>query len=150
MTMSIKKKFRSKLQIQKVFFVLSLWIKRESMAHHQMGAMSIDTINNMRKGGANQADINYAIATQNSMDPGDVRRHRAYINQYNPGDPFRPANNFVMHPTDYRFGTGVNSPQSIGAVLGTLPGPVFISGPAFPMHPAIAPHVTFGYPPAPF
>jgi len=118
---------------------------------YQANGLSATTIDNMRKGGASTADINFATQTQNSMDPRDVARHRTYINQYNPRDPFRSANNFVMHPQDFQFGPGANSPQAIGGVLGTLPGPVYISGPAFPLHPSMTPHVTFGgHPPMPY
>jgi hypothetical protein len=107
------------------------------------GAMSDKTIQKMEKGGATAEQINFARQTQMSMDPRHVVHHRALIDQYNPGDPWRQPNNFVMHPMNYQFGPGQLSPQYIGGMLSTLPQPVVMSGPQFPIHPAISPYIVF-------
>ena len=93
--------------------------------------------------GATPAQIDFAKQTQFSMDPRDVSIHRDYINQFNPQDPWRQPNNFVMHSSNYQFGPGQSSPQSIGTMLGTLPGQVQIAGPPFMLNPYISPHVVF-------
>jgi hypothetical protein len=115
-----------------------------------MNAVSIETIERMEKGGASQESINFARRTQNSMDPRDVAIHRGYINSYNPGDPWREPNNFVMHPTNYQFnvpGRPNTSPQYIGGMFSTLPGPVYINGPQimFPSNtgPYINPYIQY-------
>lgn len=108
------------------------------------GAMSNETIRNMKSRGASREQVDFAQRTQYSMDPRDVRLHRAYIEQYNSNDPWRHANNFVMHPLNYRFGQqGPTSQQEIGAMLGQLPGPVYMNGPYHQFHPAIAPHIVW-------
>jgi hypothetical protein len=66
------------------------------------------------------------------MDPRDVARHRKYIESYNPGDPWREPNNKVMYPANYQFNVPNRpntSPQFIGEMFSTLPGPVYINGP---------------------
>jgi len=107
------------------------------------GALSNKTIENMKNRGAPSEEIRYATQTQFSMDPNDVRVHRGYINQYNPSDPWKQPNNFVMHPNNYIFGGGQTSPQYIGGMLGTLPGPVYMSGPPQVFHPAINPYIVY-------
>lgn len=107
------------------------------------GALSNKTINNMKKQGASSADINFATHTQHSTDANDVARHREYINRYNGGDPYRELNNWVMHPQSYQYGYGSRSPQQIGMMMGQLPGPVYINGPSFGVHPAMSPYVQF-------
>lgn len=108
------------------------------------GALSAETIKKMKTGGASQAEISYAKKTKDSMNTMDLARHRAFIKQYNPHDPWRNANNFVMHPTDYAFGPyGPTSPQAIGGMLSQLPGPVYIAGPSFSLPGAISPYVVF-------
>lgn len=109
------------------------------------GCVSDKTISSMKARGASKQDITYAQETQYSMDANDVARHRAYINQYNRGDPWREPNNFIMHPDSYQFGSGHRSPQYIGQMFSTLPvGAVNIAGPQFHLHPQISPYVYFG------
>lgn len=110
---------------------------------NQTRCVSHKTIENMESGGAPQAHIDYARQTQNSMDPRDVVFHRKYIKDYNPQDPWREPNNFVLHPLDYKFGKGNSSPEYIGGMLGTLPDPVHMSCPETELHPAIQPYVVF-------
>lgn len=110
------------------------------------GALSSKTISRMERKGASNEDIAYAKQTQFSMDANDVARHRGYINQYNGYDPWREPNNFMLHPSNYQFGTsGHTSPQFIGGMLSTLPiGSVNINGPQFYVHPSMSPYVYFG------
>lgn len=105
--------------------------------------VSLKTISKMETGGANQEQIDYALATHNSTDPRDVIHHRAMINQYNPSDPWRQPNNFIMHPQDYTFRSGESSAESIGEFFSTLPAPVQFNGPSFYVHPSIQPYVVF-------
>lgn len=107
--------------------------------------LSNRTIENMRRGGASDKDIQFAVDTQWSTDARDVARHREYIVDYNPGDPWREPNNFILHPASYEFGSGRRSEQFIGDMFSQLPAPVVIHGPAFALHPALAPHVVFTY-----
>lgn len=98
----------------------------------------------MVKGGASQEEIDYVRRTQGSMDPRDVVRHRYFINEYNPGDPWRQPNNFVLHPQNYTYGPGRESPQYIGQMLSTLPiGSVNVQGPQFNLPSQIKPYVYF-------
>jgi hypothetical protein len=106
-------------------------------------AISRKTINKMENEGASDELIQFARDTKMSMDPRHISIHRTLINQYNPYDVWRQPNNFVMHPMDYQFGSGQSSPQYIGGMLSTLPQPVMIYGPVFPLHPAISPYVIF-------
>lgn len=108
------------------------------------GAISQSTIERMKSGGASSDQIGFAQDTMFSMDPSNVAIHRAYINDYNPSDPYRQANNFSMHPLNYQFGPGPTSPESIGNVLSTLPAPMRIAGPGFSLPVAISPYVNFG------
>ena len=78
------------------------------------------TIKNMEQRGASQNQIDWAKKTQYSTDARDVARHRELINKYNPGDPWREPNNFILHPDSYRFGSGNRSPEFIGGMFGTL------------------------------
>jgi hypothetical protein len=107
------------------------------------GAMSGKTIQKMERGGATVEEINFAKRTQMSMDPRDVIYHRDMINRFNPSDPWRQPNNYIMHPMNYQFGTGQLSPEYIGGMLSRLPEPVVMYGPQFPIHPAISPFVVF-------
>lgn len=105
--------------------------------------MSNKTIQRMETGGASEADVAFARNTQYSTDANDVARHREYINRYNGGDPYRELNNWVMHPQSYQYGYGARSPQQIGIMMSQLPGPVYLSGPSFTVHPAMSPYVQF-------
>jgi hypothetical protein len=107
------------------------------------GALSNKTIRKMEQKGASKADVEYARRTQFSMDRADVDVHRHYIKEYNPCDPWREPNNFVMHSRDYQFGQGNRSPQFIGGMLSTLPQPVYMAGPNYQFHPAVAPYIVF-------
>ena len=69
--------------------------------------------------------------------PGDVAIHRSFIQNYNPTDPWRQPNNWVMHPMDYQFGPGQSSPQYIGGMFSQLPGPPFA------VNPYMNPYVVF-------
>lgn len=117
------------------------------MYNMQGGALSRKTISKMERGGASQADIDFARDTQYSMDANHVVRHREYIKTYNPSDTFREPNNFVLHPNTYQFGPGRRSPQFIGHQFSTLPGPVYMSGPPIMFAPNvqqfIGPYVVF-------
>lgn len=113
------------------------------MYNQSGGCLSNKTIRRMEEKGASQAKIDYARRTQYSTDPRDVRFHREYILDYNPGDPWREPNNFVLHPYSYQFGDGHRSPQFIGGMFNTLGQPVVFNGPPGYVHPAIAPYVVF-------
>jgi len=102
-----------------------------------------ETIDKMRSGGASYEDIRFAQRTMNSTDANDVARHRDYINRYNPSDPWKQPNNFIMHPSNYQFGSGNSSPQYIGGMFSTLQEPVVIHGPRFAVPIEIEGHVIF-------
>jgi len=104
-------------------------------------AVSHETIEKMEEGGVSQADIDYARETMWSMDQRDVVNHRTFIKDYNPGDPWKQPNHFVMHPRNYRFGEGETSPEYIGNMLSQLPEPVQLSGPQFQFPENVRPHI---------
>jgi hypothetical protein len=113
------------------------------MAYNQVGGgLSKKTIQKMKSKGASSDDINFAQSTQHSLNPDHVRIHRSYIKHYNPYDPWREPNNFIMHPADYQFGPGQRSPQYIGGFI-EQHGPMYITAPPFMLPPQIAPHVVF-------
>lgn len=107
--------------------------------------VSKDTINNMKRNGASQDEIEHARRTMNSTDVRDVVDHRRYIKQYNPNDQWRQTNNFLAHPGDYRFSeNGPSSADAIGNLLSTLNQPVVMNT-RRDLPEAIAPYVQFRY-----
>jgi hypothetical protein len=73
---------------------------------HVAASLSQQTIATMEARSLAEIELAFVRATANSLDPYHVRIHRALIDRYNPSDPHRAVNNFVMHPMDYRFGPG--------------------------------------------
>jgi hypothetical protein len=81
-----------------------------------MGRLAPETIRQMELKNAPAADLKHAKESMKSMHALDVVRHRGYIKQYNPTDPWRNPNNFVFHPMDYQFGgprAPVGSPEAL-------------------------------------
>jgi len=112
--------------------------------HSLKCCVSSQTIDNMQQQGAPSDLIEFAKNTQNSMDANNVARHRDLIKQYNPSDPWKTSNDFVMHPANYRFGqTGNTSPEYIARMLGTLNQPVQIYGPPINLPLVMLPHIVF-------
>ncbi|EFA82189.1 hypothetical protein PPL_04611 [Heterostelium album PN500] len=98
----------------------------------------------MKRNNAPPESIKHAVETQNSGEPEDVRFHREYIKKYNKDDQWKDVNNFVLHPTSYRFGSGGSSRESIGEMLSTLGHPIYMGPSATDYGPHIQPYVYFG------
>lgn len=111
-----------------------------------LNCVSRKTIQNMEEAGAPAGDIAFARATRESTEANHVAFHRAYISQYNPRDPWREPNNWIMHPTNYAYGGGHRSPEYMAHMFSQLNHPVILYGPQFYVQPPMQPYVVFQTP----